>query len=95
MRNGRELLTISTVLDYIMVGDIHAATDVLVQRFKAIESATHDSSWSVARHLELVPEIRVSTVSDRERELAIRQEAQQQKLRTLTPKGSLKGGGKG
>ena len=48
---------------------------MLCQRFKAVESAALDSSWDTAQHHELVPDLRVVSVSKHEQEEAIRKKA--------------------
>ena len=83
-RNTRELLTLASVLDHLFLGEIPEACDVLCQRFKAVESAALDNSWVTAQHHELVPDLRISSVSKHEQEEAIRKEAKWNRVLGLT-----------
>ena len=42
-------------LDALNDGKLGALGDILMQRFKALEVATKDGHWDVARQLEVVP----------------------------------------
>jgi hypothetical protein len=86
-RNTRELLTLATALDHLFLGEIPEACDVLTQRFKAVELASAESSWVTAQHIELVPELRLSSVTQREQEEAIRREAAWRRVVGLTRTG--------
>ena len=55
--------------------------NVLAQRFRAIEMASTEKTWSLARHLELIPDGRVTTTSQRARAEASRLERLDQRLR--------------
>ena len=83
MRNSHELANLATALDYLMLGDVTKACDVLAQRFKAVELATQDGHWHVAKHVQLVGESRVSTLSQREREVAALQEKHENKFKAM------------
>ena len=83
VRNERELRTLALALDHVLAGRFAKAMDILVQRFKAVESSTSDGGWSHSRHLELLPEGRVSSVSTREREAMIRQESSDARVRHI------------
>ena len=83
LRNTNELQNLATALDFLMAGDIPRACDVLAQRFKAVEMATQDGSWNVARHIQLAGDTRVSTLSQGEREAAALQERNEAKFRTM------------
>ena len=82
LRNTNELQNLARALDYLMVGDVPRACDVLAQRFKAAELATQDGNWSVARHLQLGGDSRVSTITQQEREAATQQERGEARFRT-------------
>ena len=82
-RNTRELLTLATVLDHFFLGEVPEACDILTQRFKAVEMASAESSWVTAQHIELVPELKLSSISQREQEEAIRKEAAWRKVTNL------------
>ena len=83
LRSERELRTLAMAIDLILEGQIARALDVLSQRFKAVESASGEGGWSVSRHLELLPEGRVTSVSAKEREAMQRQENTETRLRAL------------
>ena len=83
-RSERELRTLAMAIDLILEGNIARALDVLSQRFKAVESASGEGGWSVSRHLELLPEGRVTSVSAKEREAMQRQENAEMRLRALS-----------
>ena len=86
-RNDREILTLFTVMDALMAGNVPRALDTLMQRTKSIEAATSDAlPWVVASHLELVDQSRPSTLSRREREIAIREQMREQKVDALMMK---------
>ena len=53
----RGLRTLAEALDELMSGQMMTAMDIIGQRFRAIEaSILEEGGWSVARHLEVVPE---------------------------------------
>ena len=83
LRNTNELQNLATALDHLMTGDVARACDVLAQRFKAVEMATQDGTWNVARHVQLAGDTRVSAISQAEREAAIGQERNDMKYRTM------------
>jgi len=82
-RNARELLTLAGVLDRLFLGELPEGCDILVQRFKAVETAAIEGTWVSAQHHELIPEMRLSTVSRKEQEEAIRKEASWNKVLRL------------
>ena len=65
-----------------MRGRVASAGDVLIQRFRAVEAAALEKGgWSLARHLELLPEAAVSTVSSGVRGVMIKAERDSLRLR--------------
>ena len=54
VRNVREMRMVGECLDALQRGELPKVGDMLMQRLKAIEQATKDGHWQVARHLELV-----------------------------------------
>ena len=82
-RNTRELLTLATVFDHLFLVEVPDACDILTQRSKAVEMASAESSWATAQHIELVPELQLSSISQREQEEAIRKEAAWRKVTNL------------
>jgi len=105
LRNSRELRTLAEAMDALLQGDLARCGDLLIQRFKAMESAMADSDWSLAKHLELIPESEVAVTSYGEREHASKLELRERKLRDrllrkpppVVTKGDYKksGGGRG
>eukprot|EP00971_Amphidinium_carterae_P115578 2289172-Amphidinium_carterae.3 len=90
LRNSRELLTLARCADSLIRGEVARCLDVLLQRFQAIETSQIESSWSNARHLELVPESRVSCVPPKARRAATAAEKSDHKLRALlTSRGEI------
>ena len=85
LRNMRELRTLAEAIDSLVAGNLPREGDLLIQRFKAIEVAVADGSWTQARHLELIPSQDVTLVSTAERSMASRLELQ--KIRLNTRKG--------
>ena len=61
---------------------VDAAGDVLIQRFRAVEAASlEEGGWSVARHLEVLPEATVSTMSSGLRGVVMKAERARLRLR--------------
>jgi hypothetical protein len=64
---------------------------LLLQRFKAIEMASQDSSWLVASKMELIPQQQISSSANWERQTAAQLELRELKLREkLRGSGGLK-----
>ena len=55
MRTVRELKTLGVILDHLAVNQFAKAADVVTQRIKALERATHEKHWGAAQFLELLP----------------------------------------
>jgi hypothetical protein len=70
-RNSREMHTLSRAVDYLVDGKVAEASDLLIQRFKAIEMAITDKSWAVAENLELLPSAAISSTTEPERTQAL------------------------
>ena len=81
IRSEREMCTLATALDHLADGQLAAAGDVLMQRFKACETAENDQGWSLAQRLELIPDRSVTTVSSAERSAALKIELSERKLK--------------
>ena len=93
-RNIRELQSLAEAVDLPMRGRVASAGDVLIQRFRALEAAAlEEGGWSLARHLELLPDAAVSTVSSGLRGVMIKAERDslrlRQSLRIRSPTPSL------
>jgi len=83
LRNERELRTLAEGLDYFMEGKLAELGDLLMQRYKAVETAASDASWEIARHYELIPDTGVSAVSFSERAAATAMRQRELKLEKL------------
>ena len=79
-------------IDHMLEGRVSEAGDVLAQRFKAVEMADAEGGWSVAKHLELVPEAQVTAISQKEREQLARLEKTEWKLRQSQGQQQRRGG---
>jgi len=62
IRTIREMRTLAEGLDAIIRGEPAKAGDILMQRFRAAEMAVSDGHWTLAQHLELIPETTVSSI---------------------------------
>ena len=80
-RNVQELRTMGEALDALLRGDLPHLGDLLMQRLKAIEQATKDGHWSVAKHLELVEGTDVGLATAAEVSAAAGTFSEQEKLR--------------
>ena len=88
---SRESQSLAEAVDLLMRGRVASAGDVLIQRFRAVEaSALEEGGWSFARHLELLPDAGVSTVSSGLRGLVFKAERDylrlSQSLRKRSPR---------
>ena len=63
-----------------MEGDVLRAGDLLIQRFKALETSVINGTWLWARHHELIPEEGVGLASAAERQVISWLELQRRKL---------------
>ena len=72
--------TIAESIDALMEGDVLRAGDLLIQRFKALETSVIDGTWARARQHELIPEEGVGLASSEEWQAISRLELQQRKL---------------
>ena len=60
-RSEREMRTLAQSLDLPTAGLIAAAADLLMQSIRGVEiTALEDGGWTIARHLEVVPDTHVS-----------------------------------
>ena len=72
LRNERELRTLSEGLDFLASGHLGMLGDLLMQRFKAVETSLQEGgNWEIARHLEVIPPSVPSAVSEGERAAAL------------------------
>ena len=80
-RDVKELRTIGECLDTLLRGDLAGVGDMLMQRLKAIQQATKDGNWALAKHLELCDTDNVGLATQQERSEAVQAELQHQKLK--------------
>ena len=94
LRGQRELKTLCTALDYLGRHQPARAADLLAQRVKALEKASHDGHWTSAQFLELLPPEGAGLL-ERDEEVFMNREALLElKLRGMSkekPKGDQKG----
>eukprot|EP00438_Fugacium_kawagutii_P025115 Skav225309 [mRNA] locus=scaffold23:67681:68652:- [translate_table: standard] len=76
----REHLTISTVVDHLIKGEILKAGDILVQRMKALEQIAQGAPAHMSMKLEVIPADQVSMVSPEEARTAATEHAKEWKL---------------
>ena len=80
IRNERELRTLAESIDLLAGGNLAAFGDVLMQRFRAVETAVQENgSWELARHLEVIPPPLPSTLSEAERAQALAMKQRERK----------------
>jgi len=83
-RDRQELQTLAQCLDHLACGRLAPLGDILMQRFKAVETAVSTKSWEVAPHMELVQAADGAGVtSQREQELAAKMTLKDAQLRTM------------
>ena len=80
----REMQTLASALDFLVQGRLASATDVLSQRFRALEMSASEG-WQVARHLELLPTPGVSSIPSALRSTAVRQFRAEQRSTVARP----------
>jgi len=77
----REMRTLSEALDALIRGESARAGDILMQRFRAAEMSISDGHWTLAQHLELIPEATVSSIPMGMRGELIREQNRRDKYR--------------
>ena len=87
----QEAVTISSVLDSLLLGRVAAACDILSQRLKALEVLSRGSHWTVARQLEIIRTDHFQLSQDTETLEAARRAREEEKLRSLTSRGPNRG----
>ena len=80
LRVERELRTIAETLDFLLSGRVAEAGDILMQRFRALEMASSQGSWELAKHMELIPDSAVTCVPVEMRSEALRRQALLQRV---------------
>ena len=81
VRNCREMRTVGECLDALLRGDLASLGDLLMQRLKAIEQATKDGHWQVARHLEVCDTTELGLATDLEVQTAVNRQIRDGKLK--------------
>ena len=94
LRNERELRTLSEGLDFLASGHLGMLGDLLMQRFKAVETSLQEGgNWEIARHLEVIPPAVPSAVSEAERAAALTMRLRSSKAaRVLRQRGEERSG---
>jgi len=87
-RDRQELQTLAQCLDHLASGRLAPLGDILMQRFKAVETAVSTKSWEVAPHMELVDAMDGAGVtSAKEQELAAKMTLKDAQLKSLMDRG--------
>ena len=89
---AREMRTLATALDHLGRGEVAQASDLLMQRFKAVTAAVEDGNWTLAQRYELVPDTTAGLVGVHERRLAAKDEALSSRLAAASSKRGPKAG---
>ena len=82
-RDARELKTLASAVDLLARGQLSSVGDLLMQRFKSIETSVRDQHWDVARQQELIPEEEHGASSLREHELAAKMALRRKSMSAL------------
>ena len=93
-RDMRELGTLASALDHLSRGNLAGLGDILIQRFKSIETAKKEGgNWKVGTQMELLPLENTGISSHTECRAAVRQTVQQAKLEDVLRNRPRGGGG--
>ena len=71
----REIETLVTVADYLLMGRVAEATDIVLQRVKALEMTLQGQGWATSQKLEIIPNVDAGVASRAELQLAQREAA--------------------
>ena len=85
-RDARELQTLATALDLLANGKPGAVGDLLIQRFKGLETTVRDEHGALGRRQELIPDLTTTATSGRERELALKELLREAKVKDAIAK---------
>jgi hypothetical protein len=88
------LRTLAEAMDALVTGEVAAAGDLLMSRFRAVETSLN-AGWNVAQHMEMIPANAVSSASHTDQRAAPRKEAREMRDRDLLGKIAGQGLGKG
>ena len=73
-RDMREYQTLCTILEALGRNELGSASDLIMQRLKALEKKMQDGNWNEAQHFELIPSQSTGLV-ERDEEHMVRREA--------------------
>ena len=93
LRNSRELLTLSVILDFLALQQPMRAADVVAQRLKAVEQSVVDGQWDRAQFLELLEGAGTTLVNKSEEMLLVKEQETRARIRARIWKGSSGSGG--
>ena len=80
----QEVLSVALAIDYLMVGRVAGACDVLCQRMKSLESLGRGNHWAEGRQLELMRGDGAGLADEEESRAAAKQAREEERLRALT-----------
>ena len=83
IRNRDEMRLLAEAVDLILAGDVVRAAEMLILRFKAVETSHVDGSWAQAKHIVPLPEAQVSSLTREERASLAQDERREQRLTQL------------
>ena len=96
LRSARELRTLGSIMDQLAVGSPSKAADIVCQRIKAVERASHEGHWGSAQFLKLLPPENSMLLGRNEEMFVTKEYLLDQKLKSYDrPPGRGEGGGKG
>ena len=93
IRTARELRTVAEAIDALGAGQLPELGDLLMQRFKALQTSVADGGWHLAKRMELIPDEADTVASFEERRLAARDELLHLKLDEARDKVRKRGSG--
>ena len=64
-------------------GNLAALGDLMMQRFKSVETAAKEKNWTMSQHQELIPMEDFGTTSMREKEVAVKLSLKQHQLEEM------------
>eukprot|EP00435_Cladocopium_sp_Y103_P016931 s1282_g4.t1 len=88
----RELLTLSSVVDTLLAGEVLSALDILCQRIKGLELLQQGADVNLALQVELVPREQLGLTQDVEGRFAHREYKAESRLMRDLKSSSLQGG---
>lgn len=96
LRSARELKTLGSIMDQLAAGSPSKAADIVCQRIKAVERASHEGHWGAAQFLELLPPENTMLLGRDEEMFVTKEYLLDQKLKSYDRQPARgEGGGKG